>query len=112
MPIIALAIGAGAGILKSEVVDKPKEERQRKLAAATQRLNPWTGLKANPIQEADPFGSALKYGATGASMGSQIQGANNPWGPKTVVNNNVEGASPMDFQQGMLSGTPKRNFWD
>ena len=75
MPITALAIGAGAGLLKSELIDKPKEERQRRLAAATQRYSPWTGLQANPVQEADPFGSMLQYGATGASMGAGIQSA-------------------------------------
>lgn len=65
-----LAIGAGAGLLKSELVDKPKENYQRKLAAATQRYSPWTGLKAGPIELADPLGSALQYGTTGAQMGN------------------------------------------
>lgn len=73
MPFTALAIGAGVGLLKSELVDRPKEQRQRALAAATQRYSPWTGLKANPIQEADPVGSALTYGSTGAQMGANMQ---------------------------------------
>lgn len=75
MPFTALAIGAGAGLLKSELVDRPKEQRQRTLAAATQRYSPWTGLKAQPIQEADPMGSALTYGSTGAQMGVNMQNA-------------------------------------
>lgn len=75
MPFTALAIGAGVGLLKSELVDQPKEQRQRKLAGATQRYSPWTGLQAQPVQEADPLGSALQFGATGAQMGSSIQNA-------------------------------------
>jgi hypothetical protein len=75
MPLF-LAIGAGTGVLKSELVDRPREERQRRLAAATQKYSPWTGLKANPIQEADPLGSAIQFGATGAALGSNIESAN------------------------------------
>ena len=68
-PLTMMLIGSAIGLGKSELIDKPKEDRQRKLAARTIELSPWTGLKANPIEEADPFGSALKYGATGYSMG-------------------------------------------
>ncbi len=67
MPMIPL-IMAAAGLLKAETVDKQKEERDRTLAANTQRWAPWTGLKANPIKEADPFGSALQYGGLGLSV--------------------------------------------
>lgn len=71
----ALGIGAGLGLLKSLAIDAPKEARQRKVAAATQRYSPWTGLQAQPVQEADPFGSALQFGATGAMLGQGIQNA-------------------------------------
>jgi hypothetical protein len=70
---LGLLIGVGGGLLKSELVDRPKEERQRALAAETQRYSPWTGLQANKVQEADPFGSAMQFGTTGAMMGSGIQ---------------------------------------
>lgn len=73
MPWLALALGAGAGLVKSEAVDRPKEDRDRQLAAATQRFAPWTGLKAGPITEADPLGSALTYGAQGAQLQQNIQ---------------------------------------
>lgn len=72
-PLTMLAIGSALGLGKSALIDAPREKRQRKLAAATQRYSPWTGLRANPIQEADPFGSALQFGATGASMGAAMQ---------------------------------------
>lgn len=74
-PLALLAIGAAMGLAKSELVDRPKEKRQRKLAAETQRLSPWTGLQAGQIQEADPFGSALSFGMTGASLGQNMQAA-------------------------------------
>jgi hypothetical protein len=74
-------------VLKSEAIDKPKEARQRKLAAATQRYSPWTGLKANPIQEADTFGSALQGGMAGATFASQNgAGGKGTAAPSTIVN--------------------------
>lgn len=74
-PITLSLILGGTGLAKSFLVDKPKEDRQRQEASATQRYSPWTGLKANDIQEADPFGSALQGAATGASMGQNMQAA-------------------------------------
>lgn len=65
---IPLAMAA-AGMLKSNLVDRPREKRDRALAAETQRYSPWTGLKANQIREADPFGAALQGGMTGMQMG-------------------------------------------
>lgn len=104
MPFIALAIGAGAGVLKSEFIDRPKEERQRKLAGATQRYSPWTGLKAQPIQEADPMGSAIGMGATGASMEvglenakaqNRLMDAQSNWLSKNPYNSSVGASSAM-----------------
>lgn len=69
MALTGLAIAAAIGLAKSELVDRPKEQRQRKLAGETQRLSPWTGLQAGQIQEADPIGTAMQFGATGAMMG-------------------------------------------
>lgn len=68
MSWIAVGVAVGAAVLKTEAVDQPKENRQRKLAAATQRYSPWTGLEAQPIQEADLGGNILQYGMTGAMM--------------------------------------------
>lgn len=68
-----VAVGvAAAGLIKSYAVDKPKEERQRKLAAETQALSPWTGLSAGPIQEADPLGQTMQYGMAGYGMKQNI----------------------------------------
>lgn len=81
MSWVAVAVGAGVGLTKAELIDQPKADRQRKLAASTQRYSPWTGLQAQPVQEADPMGSMLQYGATGASMGSnmKLQKAQTDW---------------------------------
>lgn len=64
-----------AGVAKSELIDRPKEKRQRTLAAETQRNSPWTGMQANDVQEADPFGSALQGGAMGLTMGQSMDNA-------------------------------------
>lgn len=76
MSWIAVAVAgttAALGVGKSYLVDKPKEERQRKLAAETQRYSPWTQLKAGPIEEADPFGTGLQYGVAGFGLANSAQ---------------------------------------
>lgn len=65
-----LAIGAVVGLAKNQLVDVPREKKQRALAAATQKYSPWTGLQAQGIQQQDPFGNALQFGAAGAGMKS------------------------------------------
>ena len=75
-PLALAAIMAGTGLLKSELVDRPREDRQRKLASETQRYSPWTHLQANPIKEANPFDSTLQGGAQGLSMGQGIETSN------------------------------------
>lgn len=71
--LIGMLAGAALGGVKHFASDKPKEKRQRELAATTQQLSPWTGMQAGPIQEADLLGSmmstSLAGGATGKSMG-------------------------------------------
>lgn len=74
-PLALMAIMAAVGAAKSELVDRPKEKRQRRLAATTEQFSPWTGKQSQPIQEADPLGSAMQYGATGAMMGSNMENA-------------------------------------
>lgn len=67
--LIPLLIGAGIGAAKSELIDRPKEARQRKLKAEEIRMSPWTGMRNfTQVEEADPFGEALQGGALGASM--------------------------------------------
>lgn len=70
-----LAISGGVGLAKHFLVDKPREKRDRLLAAQTQMYSPWTGLKAEPVQEADAVGTALQTGAAGASFWQGLQQA-------------------------------------
>lgn len=72
-PITMGLLFAGLGVGKSELVDRPKEERQRKLAAEQTRWSPWTGIKPQEVQEADPIGSGMQFGMTGAAMGQGMQ---------------------------------------
>lgn len=74
-PLALAAIGAAGGLAKSEFIDRPREERQRKQAAEIARWSPWTGMKPNDITEADPFGNALQGGMTGAMLGQAMGGA-------------------------------------
>ena len=68
-----VAVGVAAvGMAKSEFIDRPAAERQRKLAAQTELYSPWTGMKAGKINEPDTFGAGLKYGATGAMIGNSL----------------------------------------
>ena len=108
MALTGLAIAAALGLAKSELVDKPAAERSKKLAGATQRLSPWTGLKADKVKEADPFGTALQFGAVGAQMGSaystdQMNSAltdkinSGAVSPRVNVNSGGMAASPWDF---------------
>ena len=76
MDPLTIGLMAGAGLLKSELIDRPREERQRKQAAITTRWSPWTGMAPGAIQEADPFAAALEGGLTGAVLSQQQQKLN------------------------------------
>lgn len=119
----ALGIGAGVGLLKNLFFDAPREARERKVAAATQRYSPWTRLQPGPIHTANPMGDALQYGLTGAGLFQSGENANsdrafkaammeamknnrspNPWGlstgggPGLGVNTNLMGTLSPEFR--------------
>ena len=77
MDPMTIALLAGAGLAKSELVDRPREERQRQQAAITARWSPWTGMSPNAVQNADPFGSAIQGGLTGAMLSQNQQKIDN-----------------------------------
>lgn len=93
-PLTLALIGGGAGLLKSELLDRPKEERQRKQAAITARWSPWTGMAPGQIQEADPFGSALQGGLTGAMIGQNIDVTGGGAGQKSMDVAELTAAQP------------------
>lgn len=72
-PFTLAAVGAALGYAKGEMVDRPRENRERRVAAETQRWSPWTGMQAGPIKAADSFGTTLQGGMTGAALGQSMQ---------------------------------------
>lgn len=71
-PITLAAVMGGAGLLKSELIDRPREQEQRRQAAITARWSPWTGMAPGAIQSADPFGAVLQGATTGAVLGQNL----------------------------------------
>jgi hypothetical protein len=67
--------GMGAGLLKSELIDRPQANKQRQLAATTAALSPWTGMTPTMPQEANPLGSMMQGGLAGAQIGQGMQQA-------------------------------------
>ena len=70
---MTIGVMAGLGLAKSELIDRPREERQRRQAAITARWSPWTGMAPGGIQEADPLGTAMESGLTGAMLSQNQQ---------------------------------------
>lgn len=65
--------GMGAGLLKSELIDRPQADKQRQLAATTATLSPWTGMTPTMPNEANAFGSMMQGGLAGAQLGQGMQ---------------------------------------
>lgn len=76
MDPMTIGLMAGMGLAKSELIDRPREERQRRQAAITARWSPWTGMAPGAIQEADPLGSVMESGLTGAMLSQNQQKLN------------------------------------
>lgn len=66
---LPLALGAGAGLLKNELVDKPQNEAMQAAEAEKTKWSPWTGMKGQTLKPPSAFGSMLQGGATGAMIG-------------------------------------------
>jgi hypothetical protein len=77
MDPVTIGVMAGLGLAKSELVDRPREEEQRRRAAVTARWSPWTGMAPGAVQEANPLGSAMEAGLTGAALSQQQQKLDN-----------------------------------
>jgi hypothetical protein len=111
-PLTLLAIGLGAGLLKSEAIDRPAANRQRKLAAETQKYSPWTGLKAEEVKEPNAMGDMLTFGATGAQLGAGLQNAEASKGLMKAQQNWLSrGGSPMYTAATYAGPTPRANPW-
>jgi hypothetical protein len=97
MDPVTIGVMAGLGLAKSELIDRPREERQRQQAANTMRYSPWTGMAPNAIQEADPLGSAMDAGLTGAML-SQNQQKLDAGKAKDLAETNLTGGSGLTSQ--------------
>jgi hypothetical protein len=75
MALPLILAGAAAGLLKSKLVDEPAANAQRKLAARTAELSPWTGMTPTMPQEANAFGSMMQGGMAGAQLGQGLKTA-------------------------------------
>jgi hypothetical protein len=64
-------LGLGKGML-----DKKKEDADRKIQAETTRYSPWTHMQAAAPQRADLLGSTMQGGMTGAAMGQNMNSQN------------------------------------
>ena len=71
---LSLILGA-AGFAKSQLIDRPKEARDRKFESVKAMWAPWTGMQPNAVKEADPFGSTIQGAFTGASLGQAAASA-------------------------------------
>ena len=70
-PLAMMALGAGAGYLKNQLVDKPNEERERQLQAEIARWSPWTGISPTPVRRSNVGADMMQGGFTGLMMGQQ-----------------------------------------
>lgn len=116
MPFWGMLIGAGAGVVKNEMVDRPAADRARKLAATTQEYSPWTGLKADPVKDPNVFNNALQFGATGAEMGQNIEASKYMKAHPGAVKLNFNVGSSLPSQapnaiSGLNYGASPSNFW-
>lgn len=62
---------AGVGLVKG-MMDKKREEADRKQAAELARWSPWSGIAPNEVRRADVLGSTLQGGMSGAMLGQSM----------------------------------------
>lgn len=89
MALTGLAIAAAMALAKDQLVDQPAAARKRKLAAATQRLSPWTGKQADAPDAPNTVGTMMQYGATGAQIGSGMTQAKSDNALKDAMTNRL-----------------------
>lgn len=68
-------IGAGLGLLKNELVDKPREQEEQERADKIRRWSAWTGLKAEPVTRASAFNNMMQGAMTGGMFNQSLENA-------------------------------------
>jgi hypothetical protein len=97
MDPMTIGLMAGMGLAKSELVDRPKEREQRRQAAVVAKYSPWTGMAPGAIQTADPLGSAMESGLTGAMLSQNQQKLNTE---KTLADAKMKDAAEVNLTGG------------
>lgn len=108
MGILSAAFG-GAMFLKSELIDKPKYEQNKKtqalLSAKTEELHPYTGKQSESFKEKEPdsFGSLLQGGFAGAQLGQNIHQA---------YTDDKMAESQMELNKAKIASINRGGTWD
>lgn len=97
---LPLALGAGAGLLKNELVDKPQNEALQAAEAEKTKWSPWTGMKGQTLKPPSAFGSMLQGAATGAMIGQMGggQGGGTPDPSKGIAMNTPNATNQSIYQ--------------
>ena len=106
---IGLILGMATGVGKNLIVDKPRYDRQMKLASETQRYAPWTHLQAQMPEEPNLFGSMLGGAGSGASLGGGIQAAGQNQEMQKAMLANMESGSALNAAQAEALGKDFQN---
>lgn len=108
---------AGGMIAKQQLIDKPKEERQRKLQAITAQYSPWTGMTPQAVQESSPFEAGLQGASMGLAQQQNMDMQEAQMGNLKAQANYYDrssAAQPSTDMSGMASNTygPKRSMFE
>jgi len=102
--LAAPAIGAGIGLLKNELVDKPQHSRMQKAQAEITKYSPWTGMKGKTLTPPSAFGSMLQGGMAGLQLGmAQKAAGQNQAMMKGMMNNQAAQTNLMNQQAAALA---------
>ena len=91
--MLGLLVGAGSGLLKSQLIDKPAAQRNTALNAELAKMSPWSTTKPDlgtmqAMQNAaNPFSAMLQFGGAGALMGQGYDQAQNAKGLNDAIVN-------------------------
>lgn len=96
----ALAVGAGLGLLKHQLVDKPQQRAQGRVAAAQTQFSPWTGMGAGQLgPQSSALGSMMQGGMTGAQLSQAYDSYNQASKLKDLQMQKLQGEIDMQNYQ-------------
>lgn len=106
--LAALGVGAALGGAKHLLVDQPKYEAKKKLAAETQRYSPWTGLRAEMPDQPSLFENAVGGAGYGLAAQAPVNDAISKYG--LVDASGAGGAGGMMMPEMGSGFAPKQQF--